>query len=384
MPTIEVTFDRVAGDNMKHADGSSRPEGPYQIGFLLLDNFTMISLASAIDPLRMANQLSGKELYNWFTFSENGTGVCASDGLEISADLGIETPINIDSVIVVGGVNITNSFTSKQIRWLRRLDQKGIRLGGICTGAYVLAAAGLLDGQDCSAHWECIATINELFPKVNTNYRLFSISERRLTSSGGIVPIDMMLDLIRQQHSSALVSAISDMFICDRVRSELDSQRVPLRHSLGTAQPKLVELIELMENNLEEPIELNDLAQYLGISRRQQERLFQKHLNCTPSRYYLNLRLTRARQLLKQTSMSIIEIATACGFVSTPHFSKCYRDYHGTPPSEERRGLPTAKFRLESPARMTPSSIISDHQSASSSLTKAKHEPSFGSVKAMK
>ncbi len=349
-------------------------KNPQKIGFLLIDNFTLISFASAIDPLRMANQLSSQELYQWVVISEDGKPVISSDGIKISADSDIRKDAQLDTLIVVGGLDITHSYTKAQLNWLKQLDRNSIQLGAVCTGAYVLAAAGLLDNREFSAHWECIPSISENFPKAKHNNHLYSLSKDRLTSSGGIVPLDMMLALVHQQYGSQLVVAISDMFICDRIRGETDYQRVPMRHSLVNTQPKLVELVSLMESNLEEPIGLDELASYVSISRRQLERLFQKYLNCTPSRYYLKLRLMRARQLLKQTSLSIIEIATACGFVSTPHFSKCYRDYMGMPPRDERLNTQT---RLGEKQR----GVAKAHDKNKAKKSDIFHnEPSYGSI----
>lgn len=360
---------------------------PQKIGFLLIDNFTLISFSSAIAPLRMANQLSSHDLYQWVVISENGESVKSSDGIEVSANVSMDTAIGLDTIIVVGGVDITRSYTKAQLTWLKQLDRKAIALGALCTGAYVLAAAGLLDNREFSAHWECIPSINESFPKANNNNHLYSLSKDRLTSSGGIVPLDMMLALVQRQYGSELVAAISDMFICDRLRSEADYQRVPIRHSLGNTQPKLVELVSLMENNLEEPIHLDELASYVSISRRQLERLFQKHLSCTPSRYYLKLRLARARQLLKQTSLSIIEISTACGFVSTPHFSKCYRFYMGMPPRDERlnskktMGDKQRIFLEEKGIENDNNKIITKAEAMTETASHpSQHEPSYGSV----
>ncbi|GGO84662.1 protein GbdR [Marinobacterium nitratireducens] len=359
------------------------------IGFLLLNNFTMISLASAIEPLRMANQLSGKELYNWYTLTEDGAPVQASDGIRITPDAAMTDALELDTIIVAGGVNITRSYSKRELSWLQAMARKGRKLGGICTGAYALAEAGLLNGYECSAHWECIASLQEAYPKVNCTNRLFSVDRDRITSSGGTVPLDMMLNLIKQEHGYQLSAAISEMFICDRIRNETDHQRIPLRHVLGTTQPKLVEVVALMEANLEEAIELDELASYVGLSRRQLERLFQKYLQCSPSRYYLKLRLTRARQLLKQTSMSIIEVASACGFVSTPHFSKCYREHIGIPPREERMGM---RSNRPVPGAMLVDNVspqlglydrmpeIMPSTTALAALTEAQSEPSYGSV----
>lgn len=358
---------------------TSLPElRPKVIGFLLLDNFTLISLASAIEPLRMANQLSGRDLYRWVTISKDGKPTHASDGICIPADSSIQDAPRVDSIIVCGGIDIQHSVTREHVQWLQQLAQKQKGLGAICTGTWALAKAGVLDGCECSVHWECLTAMRELFPRVKVSTRLFTFDQNRFTSSGGTSPLDMMLQMINREHGRELAVGISEMFIYERIRNEQDHQRVPLKHTLGTQQPKLQKVAELMEANVEEPITLDELAVYADVSRRQLERLFQKYLNCSPSRYYLNLRLMRARQLLKQTSMSIIEIASVCGFVSTPHFSKCYREYFNIPPRDERQEHypgPTMPTRLES------ADVHAGMNVALLSLSKAKSEATFASVR---
>lgn len=353
-----------------------------RVGFLLLDNFTMIALASAVEPLRMANQLSGEELYSWHMVTESGMPVSASDGLTFAADFSIADAPDFDLLIVAGGVDITRSFTAKQVSWLQSQARRKITLGGICTGAYVLAHAGLLDDHDCSAHWECMTALQEHFPKVRCNNHLFTIDKNRMTSSGGNTPLDMLLQMVSVQHGTKLSSAVSDMFICDRIRGEFDQQRMPLRqlHNSSEIKPKLVDVIELMENNLEEPIELDELAEFVHVSRRQLERMFHKHLSCSPSRYYLKLRLNRARQLLKQSSLPIVEIATACGFTSTPHFSRCYRKHIGVSPRDERKGMwlsADISSIIPGALELSRSNLAAR---SSSALNHAQAEPSFGTV----
>ncbi|MEH6824937.1 MAG: GlxA family transcriptional regulator [Motiliproteus sp.] len=356
-----------------------------KIGFLLLKNFTLISFASAIEPLRMANQYSGQELYEWYVLTEDGAPICASDGVQVTPDTGFANSLELDILIVVGGIDITRTYTAEQVSWLQLQGRKGCRLGAICTGAYVLAHAGLLDGYACSTHWEYMASLQETYPKVKCTNRLFTFDRDRMTSSGGTVPMDMMLTMIQQEHGYLLSAAISDMFLCDRVRSEADSQKIPLRHVLGTSQPKLTEVVALMEANIEEAIELDQLAQYVGLSRRQLERLFQKYLDCSPSRYYLKLRLLRARQLLKQTSMPVVDIVAACGFVSIQHFRKCYREQIGIPPSSERAMLVTPCNQALIPVpvavlRKVDADVVDKESASVEALAKAESEPSFGSV----
>ncbi|ASA54604.1 GlxA family transcriptional regulator [Vibrio gazogenes] len=360
-----------------------------RIGFLLLNNFTMIALASAVEPLRMANQLSGKELYDWYTITEDGESVAASDGITVTPDISINAAPKLDTLIVVGGVNITRSYTRRQVSWVQSLARKHVNLGGVCTGPYLLADAGVMDGYECSAHWECIAALQEAYPRVSCTNNLFVIDRDRMTSTGGSVPMDMMINMIKRDYGHQLAASISEMFICDRIRGETDYQRIPLRHVLGTAQPKLVEAITLMEANIEETIELDELAAYVGLSRRQLERLFQKYLQCPPSKYYLKLRLFRARQLLRQTSMSIIDIATACGFVSSPHFSKCYRIHIGISPRAERLGhgetelenvLLTPDVVEDNPVQADISVFEVPSLRSSRALYEAQYEPTYGSV----
>ncbi len=365
---------------------AAQPSKTVTIGFLLMNNFTLISLASAIEPLRMANQLSGEELFQWFTLSPSGIQVQASDGLTVTPDAAMEEPLNLDIVIVCGGYAAQHSATKEHLQWLQQQTRQHKKMGAICTGSWVLAQAGLLDGYEASIHWECMASLKEAFPKIEISSKLFSIDRDRLTSSGGTAPLDMMLNLIAREHGKQLSAGISDMFIYDRVRNEQDQQRVPLKHVLGSTQPKLLEIVALMESNLEELLTLDELANYANLSRRQLERLFQKYLNCSPSRYYLKLRLVRARQLLKQSSLSIIEVASACGFASTPHFSKCYREYFGLPPREERQGLSDYK-QLATAIPMNdgvikPNVLNSEPRisSAIKSLAQARDEPTFASI----
>ena len=218
----------------------------------------------------------------------------------------------------------------------RRLDRQGAIVGAICTGTYVLAAAGLLNESRCTIHWENIDGLAEEFPHLEITNELFEIFDNRITCSGGTASLDMMLYLISQIHGQTLAAQVSDQFIHDRIRDPSDRQRMELRSRLGVSHPKLLTVVGLMETNLEEPMSQTELARQAALSTRQLERLFRKYLSTTPTRYYLNLRLARARHLLRQTSLSILSVALACGFVSASHFSKCYRETYGRTPRAER------------------------------------------------
>lgn len=309
---------------------------PQRVGFLLMEDFTLVSLSSAIDPLRVANLLSGTELYRWCLIGGSGQEQISSGGIRVRLDHTLTEEVALDTVIVVGGIDIEKNVQKSDLQWLRKQAQRGAQMGALCTGSYALASAGLLNGYQCSAHWDSLTLLSEQFPAIEFNANLYTIDRDRLTSSGGTVPLHMMLAMLAARHPQALVDAVADMLVLERHRTDSEMQVIPMWSRKIEVQPKLKEVLQLMEANLEEPISLEELASFVKLSRRQLERLFLKHLHCTPSRYYLRLRLDRARRLLKQTSRSIVEITAMCGFVSTTHFSRCYRKYMGVSPKVDR------------------------------------------------
>ena len=306
------------------------------IGFLLMPEYTLSTFANAISVLRMANRISGKDLYKYSVFTPDALQVTSSLGIEVIVDRPPANPDDLNMLVVCGGYNIGSHCDKNSINALRAYAKKKIPIAGICTGSYVLAAAGLLDGYRCTIHWENLSAMREQFPQLEISSRLFVIDRDRYTCSGGISSIDLMLNLVASIHGHDLVQQISEQFTCERVRTENDPQRAPLKYLIGASQPRLIEAVAIMETNIEEPLGLDAISESVGISRRQLERLFNRYLHRSPSRYYLELRLSRARLLLLQSSMPMIEIAISCGFSTAPHFSKCYSDIYGNPPSKER------------------------------------------------
>jgi transcriptional regulator GlxA family with amidase domain len=297
----------------------------------------MIALGNAVEPLRMANLLSGQEAYEWAITSLNGVAVAASNGLAMSPTVSLEQIGRPDILFVCGGIGVRDAVSPALLSALRRLADQRLALGALCTGGYALARAGLLDRYQATIHWENLSALREEFPRVLISDQLFTIDRNRYTCSGGVAPLDLMLHLIETKLGADLARRVSEQFIVERVRSDRDRQYVPLRAQVGVAHQSLIKVAELMESNVENPLSLEDIADQTGLSRRQIERLFKRHLGQVPKRYYLELRLRRARELLLQTAMPIMDITTACGFQSPPHFSKCYRRQFGYPPSLERQ-----------------------------------------------
>ena len=308
----------------------------YRFAFITLDKYSMIALSSAMEPLRMANHLSRREVYQWSIVTLDGQPATASNGAYMLPTVALDDMGAVDIVFVCGGIKVKDAVTPPLLAALRRLAQRRVPIGALCTGSYALAKAGVLEKHHVAIHWENMAGLMEEFPGLNLTEKLFSIDHDRYTCSGGIAPLDLMLHLIKDHLGHDIALAISEQFIVERVRDDNDRQRVPLQNQVGICQENLLKVAALMEANIEEPLSLDDLSEEIGVSRRQIERLFKRYLNCVPTKYYLDLRLHRARALLLQTSMSILEIAIACGFRAPPHFAKCYRDLFGYPPSGER------------------------------------------------
>ncbi|MEH6626899.1 MAG: GlxA family transcriptional regulator [Motiliproteus sp.] len=336
-------------------DLPQRPEARrFRIGFLVQSGFEMLGLALALSVLRRANQFCGANHYHWHLISPNGESMSAANGLEVQVHQAADRVDvhQLDAIISCGGE--TNDDDSPLLRCLHRAKELHLDLGAFGSGCLLLARAGALNGYSCAAHWDHIATLREQFPLVRVKPAAFEIDRNRFTCSGGCSALDLMLDLVTLHLGSALKAAIADSLICERVRDASEQQLLPVHSRFGDIEPKLSEAIVLMEANLEEPVTQGELASYIGISARQLERIFQKYLGRSPTRYYLELRMNQARQMLTRTNKSIIEVAVASGFLTNTHFSRRYREFYGITPREARkrhsrqisvpRGLPVERF----------------------------------------
>ena len=302
-----------------------------------MPNFSLIAFASAIETLRLANHIKGSDIYRWEMITPTDEVVRASNGLEFKPDKKMQDVETYETLFVCGGNNIQKFWTDSIGKWLRKQDNKGVTLGSFCTGAYILGRAGLLDNYRCTMHWDHIAATREEFPHLQLTDDIYEIDRNRYTCAGGTASIDLMNRIVTLQHGRRLASAVSEKLMVDYVRDMDNPQRIPLSQQIGTGQPKLTEAVRLMESNLEECLSPKELADYVGLSVRQLERSFHVYLDCTPMQYYLRLRLKNSRRLLSQTESSITSISLACGFKSSSHFSKSYRDMFKLSPREERR-----------------------------------------------
>lgn len=321
---------------------SSSPKAPVspsakltRVGFLLLPQFSLMVLSGALELLREANAQAGKTLFETALYSTAGGGIECAGGAVVQT-MTLPEGNNIDAAFVVSEVPLPQTGHDDIVRWLAALGGREATLGGIGTGAFLLGRAGLLNGYRATIHWPYAALLAEEFPTCVVSSNLYEIDRDRITAAGGTASFDMMLAWIGSLHGEELVTDLMDHFGHERQRGGKEHQRVPLAARIGGGQPKLTEAVSLMEANYEEPLPTEDIARLVGVSRRQLERLFKQYLNSLPSRYYLELRLMRARQLLQQTSQSILQIGLSCGFSSGPHFSSAYRNHFGITPREQR------------------------------------------------
>ena len=309
---------------------------PRRFVFVLMENFTLLSFSSALDALRIANRMSGKTLYQWTFIGENEGVVSCSAGTQFKLDNSLIELHRDDTILLCGGTFIQEATTKKLIGWLRREARRGLIIGGLCTAAYPMAKAGLLDDKKATIHWENQDSFAEEFLEVELTKTVFVCDGNRYTTAGGTSSIDLLLKIIADEHGEELANAVADQMIYSSIRTDQDTQRLSVPTRIGVRHPKLSKVIQMMEINIEEPISPSILAKDVGMSTRQLERLFRRYLDRSPKRYYMELRLQKARNLLMQTDMSVINVALACGFASPSHFSKCYRAHYDTTPYRER------------------------------------------------
>jgi len=310
----------------------------HSFAFLLIPGFTMVGFASAIEPLRLANMVTDAPLFSAITVAIDSEPVRASNGVPVMPDHTIDSMPPVKTVIVCGANPIRYPDAKRLVKWLRALDRQHVDLGSVDSGSELLARAGLLDGYRCTIHWQDLGLMLARHPRLIVSNRLYEIDRNRFTSGGGTAAMDMMLTLIRRVgNGPEIAAATADLLVHARIREGADQQRVPLRQRLGNTRPKLSAAIEIMEGNLDEPLRMSELAVHVGLSGRQLERLFREHLGCTPSQYYRDLRLYRARRELLHTDHPSGEIASRCGFRSSSHFARRYAELFGVRPAEDRR-----------------------------------------------
>ena len=309
---------------------------PTRFGFLTLPNYSLIACANAIEALRMANRVSGRDEYAWRVVTPGGEPATASNGLALAPTVALDRAGALDLLFVCGGVDVRRSAGRAVAAALRRLARSGTALGALCTGSFALAEAGLLRGHRCAVHWEDLPALQEEFPDTEFVEDMFTVDRDRITCTGGVAPLDMMLAIIGARLGRDLAAQVSAQFIVERGRAGVERQPTAPWARAVTRNKRLAEAVKLIEGSVGAPLATTEVAAKVGLSVRQLERLFRQHLDTTPAAFSASVRLGRARALLRQTAMPITDVAVACGYDSASHFSTAFRARFGHAPRAER------------------------------------------------
>ncbi len=296
-----------------------------------------MAFASTVEPLRAANLIKGKSLYRWSQYSPDGGPIASSSGLEVlTTALPAPQSADFEVLVLCSGLGAETYKNPKLRRFLRRIARRDLMIGSVSTASFLLADAGLLDGRRCTIHWDYIEAFREAYPELDIRNELFIVDNRVFTCAGGIAAMDFMLEFIRHREGYEFANCVAENFIYGTMRQAEDSQRMALRIRLGVAHRAILQAAELMEDAIETPLRQADIASRVGISTRQLERLFYRHIGCSPMQHYIRLRLDRARKLLRRSTLPVLDIGVACGFASASHFARAYKRQFGLVPSSDR------------------------------------------------
>ena len=308
--------------------------------FLLVKDFSHIAFSCAVEPLRIANLISGQDLYRWsFASADRHQAQCSNGAITLTHH-GFSSLPECARLFVLSGANVQKHTDKALLDCLRREKSKGTRIGALCSGAFVLAKAGFLDGSDAAIHWAFHDLFMELFPEVNVVRSVFSTTGAHLTASGGTATADLILHLIEQAQGKDLALAVSDQMVYYPARDCSGEPKAILHARHVSHHPTLNRAIALMTNHIEDPVSLSLIAEQVGLSARHLERIFARFLNCSPKKYYMDIRLQKAHNLLLQSEIPIREIGLACGFDDPSHFARVYRSKYGHAPKQQRERQP--------------------------------------------
>lgn len=332
-----------APDEISGPRGHAAPD-TVEICFLLLDNFSLLSFASAIEPLRIANKVLKRKAYIYSCRTLGGRDAVASNGGMVRTDGALDETIRPDLLAVCSSDDVEQiALSGGQKALIRQVAKQSDRIAGICTGAYVLAGLGMLDNRNCTIHWEYADLFRELFPRASLVDSLIQTDGKLMTCAGGTAALDLMIGFIAKVHGGAVACDVAEIALHHDRRTGSERQHTFMRDDLDMVPHRVRTSIALMTEHVSEPLSLQQIADMLAVSPRQLQRDFQKYLNCSPQEYYSRIRIDIARQLVCRTSMRMIDIAVACGFASASHFSNRYRAAHGNSPALDRQA--NGRFR---------------------------------------
>lgn len=304
--------------------------------FLLFDGFSNMVLASALEPLRAARDMTGTPDICWQICTLDNAVVQSSSGIRIMPDDDNTTASTVDYLMVVAGYNVRDHVSSRAMAQLRQLSSRAVRVAGLDTGAWLLAAAGLLDGGSATIHWQEASDFAETFDDISHSRQRFVEAGKYITCGGASTVLDLMLHLLSQKFGAATAFNVANLFVYDAERQYGSGRGANiLKHRADT--PGFLTAIDVMMDHIEQPVSLDEIARRASMSLRSLDRLFHRELAMSPGKYYQMIRLARARDLAGHTGLSVAQIALQTGFASTATLSRAFRTQYGTPISTFRR-----------------------------------------------
>ena len=303
------------------------------VGVLPIEGFALMAYASTVEPFRAANVLSRSPIYNIVNIGANDAPIASSGSASVTPQKTIKDKLDVDYLFVVAGGNPLLFKKRDVLAWLGRMARFGTRMGGVSAGPVILAKAGLMEGRRMTVHWEHAEALSEAFPHLMLERTLYVMDRDRLTCAGGTAALDLMLEIITGHHGAKFANLVSDWFLHTEIRPAIGPQRSGLAARVGSSNVLVLEAVKLMEKHIAEPVNLSAIADAVGVSERQLNRIFKEKLGRSTMGYYRDLRLDKAHNLLVNSSLALTEIAYATGFANSSHFSRLFSDYFGSPPS---------------------------------------------------
>lgn len=315
------------------------PESPLSLGFLLFPGFPMACLTSAIEPLRAANEISGRRAFIWRLVAETAETVRCSAELGFEPDMTLPDAAGLDHLYLISPPGARLAEAGRGVARLRRLERSGITLGAFSGGIFPLARTGLMDGRTCSVHWCYEAAFATEFPDIPASQSVIVRDRRRNTVSGAGAVFDLMLKLVEERLGRDCMTEVACWFQHPFVRDADVSQKVPVAR-IGATEDSLTsrirEAIRLFESHIEDPLRISDIARAVGLSGRHFDREFKRETGQSPLRYYHRIRLAKARQRVLYTRDPISEIAASVGYPTASRMVRYYQEAFGVTPKAER------------------------------------------------
>jgi len=304
---------------------------PLKFAILAFQVFPMMAFSAVIEPLRAANTISAKKLYEWIIVGLDENPVVASNGIPITPHFSARLAPLVDYIVVCSGGDADKISAESPLNWMRKNLRNGAHVGSVADGAFYLGRAGLLDGYACTLHWRSQPAFAEAFPALALARSIYIIDRTRFTSAGGIGAFDMMLEIIGSHHGEDLVRQVAEWFVHDRIRATTDRERLQLRLRTGIRDE-----VAHLEGPHETAVAISTVANRLAVSIEKLERAFKAEVGMGPAEYYKRIRLQRARDLLEHSKMSVREIGLASGYASFSAFVRAFRQAYGKTPRQLR------------------------------------------------